>query len=192
MKRVLYRIQDWRAKRWLLGKSGVRIDTISKVAYRNIRSFKEGCQVSVGRYSIFEGWLFFDRAASTFSIGERTYIGGSAFHCAERIEIGSDVLISWGCTVMDHDSHALLWQQRKNDVTEWFHGRKSWEHIARRPVIIGDRVWIGCNCTILKGVSIGESAVVGAGSVVTKDVPAYVVVAGNPARVIQELPRDND
>jgi acetyltransferase-like isoleucine patch superfamily enzyme len=58
------------------------------------------------------------------------------------------------------------------------------------PVIIGNSVWIGVNSTILKGVTIGEGSVVGAGSVVTKDVPPWTIVAGNPARVIREIPEN--
>lgn len=58
------------------------------------------------------------------------------------------------------------------------------------PVKISDKVWIGFNSIILKGVTIGEGAVVGAGSVVTKDVPAWTVVAGNPARIIREIPEN--
>ena len=56
------------------------------------------------------------------------------------------------------------------------------------PVRINDRAWLGFNSIILKGVTIGEGAIIGAGSVVTKDVPAYTIVAGNPARIIQEIP----
>jgi acetyltransferase-like isoleucine patch superfamily enzyme len=59
-----------------------------------------------------------------------------------------------------------------------------------KPVKINDRVWIGFNSIILKGVTIGEGGIVGAGSVVTKDVPPYTIVAGNPARVIREIPID--
>ncbi|MDQ6795887.1 MAG: hypothetical protein M3067_13940 [Chloroflexota bacterium] len=55
------------------------------------------------------------------------------------------------------------------------------------PVAIEDDVWIGANVVVLKGVTIGRAAVIGAGSVVTQDVPPYVVVAGNPARVIRDL-----
>ncbi len=58
------------------------------------------------------------------------------------------------------------------------------------PVHVGDKSWIGFNSIVLKGVTIGEGAVVGAGSVVTKDVSAWTVVAGNPARVIREIPED--
>ena len=59
-----------------------------------------------------------------------------------------------------------------------------------KPVLICDDVLIGCMAVILKGVTIGEGAIVGAGSVVTKDVPPWTIVAGNPARVIREIPED--
>ncbi|MBK8021791.1 MAG: hypothetical protein IPK19_10285 [Chloroflexi bacterium] len=58
------------------------------------------------------------------------------------------------------------------------------------PIRICDKAWIGFNAVILKGVTIGEGAIVGAGSVVTKDVPAWTVVAGNPARIIREFTED--
>ena len=56
-----------------------------------------------------------------------------------------------------------------------------------RPIVIEDKVWIGINSTILPGVKIGYGAIIGAGSVVTKDVPAMAVVAGNPARIIKTI-----
>jgi acetyltransferase-like isoleucine patch superfamily enzyme len=59
--------------------------------------------------------------------------------------------------------------------------------LGERAIHIGSDAWIGANVTILRGVTIGQAAVVGAGSVVTKDVPAYTMVAGNPARPIREL-----
>lgn len=59
-----------------------------------------------------------------------------------------------------------------------------------KPVTIGDNVWVGGNCIILPGVSIGNNAIIGAGSVVTKDVPENAVVAGNPAKVIRYLEKD--
>jgi galactoside O-acetyltransferase len=69
-------------------------------------------------------------------------------------------------------------------------GKKVWTHVERQPVTIESKAWIGFNVIILKGVTIGEGAIVGAGSVVTKDVPPYTIVGGNPARVIREIPPD--
>ena len=94
------------------------------------------------------------------SIGDRTEI-----HCGESVTIGDRVIIAWDCNILDRDYHSA-------DGTN--------EHTA--PVHIGNDVWIGCRTIILKGVRIGEGAIVGAGSVVTKDVPPYTLVAGNPAQ----------
>lgn len=67
---------------------------------------------------------------------------------------------------------------------------KDWGVASMSPVVIGDKVWIGFNAIILKGVHVAESAVIAAGSVVTGDVPAYFVLAGNPARIVRELDAD--
>lgn len=64
---------------------------------------------------------------------------------------------------------------------------KDWSVVKTAPIHINEKVWIGMNAIILKGVTIGEGAIVGAGSVVTKDVPPWTVVAGNPARVVKKL-----
>jgi galactoside O-acetyltransferase len=106
---------------------------------------------------------------------------------ARKIELGDDVVISWGVTIVDHNSHALTWADRRDDVLDWARGRKDWSNVLIAPVRIRDKVWIGFNAIILKGVTIGEGAIVAAGSVVTKDVPPYCIVAGNPARVVRVL-----
>jgi acetyltransferase-like isoleucine patch superfamily enzyme len=67
---------------------------------------------------------------------------------------------------------------------------KDWSRVAGEPVIIRDKAWIGLNAVVLKGVTIGEGAVVAAASVVTKDVEPWTIVAGNPARVMRELGAD--
>jgi len=95
--------------------------------------------------------------------------------------------MSWGVTVVDHDSHSLNWTERQHDVADWTRGVKRWDSVTVRPVRIGNKTWIGFGASILKGVSVGEGAVVGANAVVTRDVPPYTVVAGNPARVVRQL-----
>jgi len=101
-------------------------------------------------------------------------------------------LIAWGVTIVDHNSHSLYWEQRKDDVRDWSAGIKYWDNVGNAPVIIKDKVWIGFNVSILKGVTIGEGAVIGACAVVTKDIPPFTLVAGNPAAVVRVLNETKD
>ena len=186
MIRRLRLLLAWCARLGIAGRRGVEWSPQSRVASHKIR-FVEGCNLSIGRGSIVDAKIRFERAGGTLHIGQRTFVGASTLVCAERIEIGDDVLISWGCTVVDHNSHALAWKDRSDDVEQWYEGRKDWTPVERAAVRIGNKAWIGFNAIILKGVTIGEGAIVGAGSVVTRDVPAFTIVAGNPARPIREL-----
>ena len=186
MIRWLRAALDWKARLRIAGRAGVTISPRAKVAYRKIR-FVQNCTLSIGSGSIVEAAIIFDRPGGSIRIGDRTFVGASTFVCAEHIEVGDDILISWGCTIVDHNSHALAWKDRSQDVANWYEGKKDWTAVERAAVRIGNKAWIGFNAIILKGVSIGEGAIVGAGSVVTRDVPAFTVVAGNPARPIREL-----
>jgi galactoside O-acetyltransferase len=165
-----------------------RVAPSAKVSWRTAMGPLPG-RVSIGDGSIVAATIRGDRPEARVSIGERTFVGRSTIVTAESVTIGNDVLVSWGCQIVDHDSHALAWEHRASDVADWYAGRKDWTHVARAAVVVADRAWIGFGAIILKGVTIGEGAVVAAGSVVTRDVPAYSVVGGNPARVIREIPR---
>ena len=136
------------------------------------------------------GELHFDKENSSIHIGNRTFVGGNTILIASNsIKIGDDVLIAWGCTFLDHNSHSTDWRERKNDVLNWFDRKANWEKIISAPIVIHDKVWIGFNCIILKGVTIGEGAIIAAGSVVTKDVEPYTIVGGNPAQKIKNVER---
>jgi acetyltransferase-like isoleucine patch superfamily enzyme len=181
---------------WLLdlpyrvgNRGSMEVARNSRVRRRAIR-FLPGCTVRVGDRSMLQAKVLFDRTNAALFLGDRTFVGNSTIVIASRVEIGDDVLIAWGATITDHDSHALRFSDRKDDVTNWYDRRKDWGRVEIKPVIIGDKAWIGLNAIILKGVAIGEGAVVAAGTVVTHDVPPYVVVAGNPARVVRELAPD--
>jgi acetyltransferase-like isoleucine patch superfamily enzyme len=157
----------------------------SDVAYSSFW-IKPNCRVTIGANSMVKGSCMLERGGAVLSIGSRTYFA-STISCAERIQIGDDVLISHGGFIADHASHALDFERRRGDVIDTLAGTKDWTHVPTKPTIIGDKAWIGVNAIILMGVTIGEGAVVGAGAVVTRDVPPYTVVAGNPARHIRSL-----
>jgi len=99
------------------------------------------------------------------SLGDRTQI-----HCGWRVTIGENVLISWDVNIIEYEYHAPGGGQP-----------------TPRKITIEDEVWIGARSMILNGVTIGRGAIVGAGAVVTKDVDPFMLVAGNPARVIQQV-----
>jgi len=186
MRDFVHRFLNLVARRWTQSRCVLSVAPGAKVNFRGM-SARPPSRISVGHGSTFEGTMLSDREGSEVSIGNNTFIGNSIIVTAERVEVGDDVLISWGCTLVDHDSHALSWAHRSNDVREFFHGRKDWSHVTVKPVVVRSRAWIGCNAIILKGVTVGEGAVVAAGSVVTRDVPDYTLVAGNPARIVRSV-----
>lgn len=170
----------------ILPPPGITIGSDVRINLHAVRTVPN-LKLDVGNNSIVEANILFEKKGASVTIGERTFIGTGNIVCGHEINIGSDVLIAWGCTIVDHDSHSLTWEQRKDDVINWGKGIKIWDHVTMAPVTIGNRAWIGFNVIILKGVTVGEGAVVAAGSVVTRDVPPYSLVAGNPARVVKSL-----
>ncbi|WP_294265007.1 acyltransferase [uncultured Sphingomonas sp.] len=168
-----------------MARPGVLIHASAKPRFRKLAG-RTPARLSIGEGTICECSIVADRPEAEVSIGRNTFIGASNLIAARSITIGDDVLISWGCTIVDHHSHALDWPSRENDVRDWYQGKKDWSAVHQAPIIIGDRVWIGFNTIILAGVRVGNEAVIGCGSIVTRDVPDYAVVAGNPARIIRE------
>lgn len=113
---------------------------------------------------------------SSISIGEGTWINNNFCAIADHtsISIGINCLIGCSVEILDSDFHGARINERKLSKPEW-----------AKPVNIGNNVFIGSNARILKGVSIGDGAVIANSSVVTKDIPPNVVAAGNPARPIR-------
>ena len=126
-------------------------------------------------------------------IDDYSFIGRSRLFASEKISIGKGVLISDNVIIMDSNLHPFSALKRYDDLVKYHEGFffDVYTNIKSKPVIISNFAWIGANVVILKGVTIGEGAIVGAGSVITKDVQPYTIVAGNPARIIREIPEDD-
>jgi len=152
----------------------------------------EGGEISFGDDCLIEGYLVTETSESRLRVGNNVYIGGTTIvDCTLSIEIEDDVLISYQGILADSDNHNVRASIRRRDLADWKDGRKhDWSVSPRAPIRICKSAWIGARVIILKGVTIGEGAIIGAGSVVTKDVPAWSVAAGNPARVIRQLRED--
>jgi len=116
----------------------------------------------------------------TLTVGNDTFIGhGCAFKVSASITIGDHCLIAGGVEMATHDGHPLAAADRL--------ANSAIPEKSVRPIRIGNQVWIGGGAVILKGVTIGDRSIVGARAVVTKSVPADVVVAGNPAVIVKRL-----
>ena len=122
--------------------------------------------------------FFVDRGAMLI-IGNNVGISQSALICHKSISIGSNVKIGGGVKIYDTDFHSLDTRIRvsKEDIL----------NKVTAPVLVKDNVFIGAFSIILKGVTIGENSIIGAGSIVSKNIPDNQIWAGNPAKFIREI-----
>lgn len=144
---------------------GVRLGRGALIRVLNGASLTIGDEVFIQPYTRIE-------SNGVLSIGARGFIGqGSIIAASERIDIGPDALIAAYCTIRDQEHGRAIPYRAADQITA--------------PVSIGTGVWTGTHATVLKGVTIGDHAIIGAGAVVTKDVPAGAVAVGVPARSIR-------
>lgn len=140
--------------------------------------------ISVGKHSWIMGELRVFASGGRITIGDWCFVGpGSKIWAMSAIEIGHRVFVSHGVQIFDNNTHSLSARERHTRYSELRTvGRHlEQEQVTTKPVVIEDDVWIGFNAAVLKGVTVGRGAVVGACAVVVHDVPPYTVVGGNPA-----------
>ena len=135
-----------------------------------LRLDKDSELIINGKFRVFYGADIICFANSKLILDGGFVNSDVKIRCFEQIHISEGVKIAHDVTIMDGDGHTI---ERE-------------DYVAHQPIFIGKNVWIGTKSIILKGVTIGEGAIVAAGSVVTRDVPPHSLAAGNPARVIKE------
>lgn len=114
------------------------------------------------------------------TIGDNVGMSSTVVWCDKSITMGNNIRIGARTVITDTDAHSLDYVQRRTWDTDEVNAKKA-------PIVIDDDVFIGTSCIICKGVHIGKGSVIGAGSVVTKDIPEGVIAVGNPCKVIRSL-----
>lgn len=149
-----------------------------------------------GEDNLIGGNFVFEKETGVVNIGNHCHIGGSEFISVNNITVGDYVTIGFSSLFYDHDSHSIDYKDRVHDIVQEtldyendgnLIENKDWSTVKSAPIVLKNHSWIGARCIILKGVTIGEGSIVGAGSVVTHDVPDWVMVAGNPAVIKKNL-----
>lgn len=171
---ALYHYLKWSCR---FGSFGFRSRLVKPDMLTGTKAIHIGHKVHIRKGARLEAVGHWDGRTPKIRIGDHTSIH-LYFHCgaAESVRIGRNVLIAGRVYISDHD-HVF-------DHPDLPPGRAG---LKTAPVVIEDEVWIGEGAVILKGVTVGKRAVIGANAVVTKDVAPYTVVGGIPARVIKKI-----
>ena len=146
-------------------------------------------QVKIGYNSLLECEVILWDSSGKVEIGDNTFIGKhSTLWSASLIKIGNHVQIGRNCSFFDNRVHSLNHVKRR---TEYLHNKSKHitllHDVAPHPLIIEDDVWIGAYVQVTKGIKIGQGAIIGAGSTITKSIPPFSMFAGNPARFIKKV-----
>ena len=182
-------------------RKNLKIDSSTRLQPRFSVNFfvppEDRCYVRIGERGLLNAQIIFESKEGAIEIGDRVYIGGCNIICRTKVTIGNDVTMAWGITIYDHNSHSLDWRQRAKVNKHFYetygssrcYEENDWTGVASAPIVIEDKAWIGFDVLLLKGVRVGEGAVIGARSVVTRDVEPYTVVAGSPAVFVKRIER---
>lgn len=194
LRSLIFRFRLRRVKKYFSTGNSHLFEDFQLIVYKPQKDRK---YLEIGDDNILNCKVIFESGEGKVLIGDRNYIGDSSIICRSRITFEDNIFVAWGCYFYDHDSHSTDYVERENDITQQlmdhangqlFIENKNWNVVNSKPIKICSNAWVGMNCIILKGVTIGEGAIVGAGSVLTKDVAPWTIVGGNPATLIKEIP----
>lgn len=170
-----------RAKGVMIGKNCTIIGNVSVIGSGKITIGDNFCMTS-GEHinpicANLQGSFFTDSSNAKITICNNVGMSSTRMWIHDSLSIGDNVKIGGNVLLIDTDCHPMSYEIR----------RTSNEGTKSAPIVIEDDVWIGAQSIVLKGVTIGARSIIGAGSVVTKDIPADCIAVGNPCKVIRSL-----
>lgn len=192
--RILKQLYYKNYNKLLFKLAGVKYGKKMRVYAKFVLKKYEGAEIIIGDNFLFTsgevinpiarnicGAIFVNKGA-VLKIGNNVGISSASLRCNKRIEIQDNVKIGADCIVLDTNSHSLDYLDRREPYKDKLNTKDA-------PIIIEEDVLIGARSIILKGVRIGARSIIGAGSVVTQDIPSDCIAAGNPCRVIKTIER---
>jgi acetyltransferase-like isoleucine patch superfamily enzyme len=180
----------------LRGRKTLKMERSSRILWSarimNVQNREDAIQI--GARTIVAGDLLTFKHGGNISIGEDCYIGDhTRIWSGVNVSIGNYVLIAHGVSIMDNLTHPLNYLERRKHFDDiYLSGHPADIDLRDRPVAIGNDVWIGAGVIVMRGVTIGDRAIISAGSVVRSDVPADAIYAGNPASLVRMNNYQND
>jgi acetyltransferase-like isoleucine patch superfamily enzyme len=153
----------------------------------HISNNRDQASIKIGNKTILDGELLTFKHGGTIQIGACCYIGErTKIWSAKKITIGDRVLIAHNVNIHDQNAHPLDSESRHLDQMHIMEkGFQEQADLNEKEIVIKDDAWIGFNATILKGVTIGKGAIIGACTLITQDVPDFAVIVGNPPKIVK-------
>lgn len=160
---------------------------ILRQAHANVSRGSKSSDITIGDYFRFFGGSIVTQSGGKIKIGSHCQFGFNLLlGSVNSITIGDYALFADNITIMDNNNHPVNPLDRElMHNTDYKSDYRGWKYSASKPIVIGNNVWCGSNVRINKGVTIGDGAVIAACTVVTKDVPANSICAGNPGKIVK-------